>query len=187
MPTILFKPKQFWRTGKIVLNPIIIKSQRPLGGGQNLIKRDAEVTEGLFICNIDIIGNKLNMINNSKGMVSPVRKYKVVLLGDQAVGKSSIINRFIYDIFDGDHVAVFLSSGQPSASTSLPRTFFCSRKPSDSSSGILPASRDLGPSSPATSEMLQSQSLSMMSPTVPLLTASRSGLTMSVPTIAIKL
>jgi Ras-related protein Rab-6A len=27
-------------------------------------------------------------------------KYKIVLLGDQAVGKSSMIDRFIYDKFD---------------------------------------------------------------------------------------
>lgn len=33
------------------------------------------------------------------------QKYKVVLLGDQSVGKTSIINRFIFDTFDGkDHV-----------------------------------------------------------------------------------
>lgn len=27
-------------------------------------------------------------------------KHKIVLLGDQAVGKSSIINRYIYNIFE---------------------------------------------------------------------------------------
>ncbi len=33
------------------------------------------------------------------------QKYKLVFLGDQSVGKTSIINRFIFDTFDGkDHV-----------------------------------------------------------------------------------
>ena len=44
-------------------------------------------------------------MNLSKGTIPPLLKYKIVFLGDQAVGKSSIINRFIYDIFDGnEHV-----------------------------------------------------------------------------------
>ena len=38
--------------------------------------------------------------------VSNLSKYKLVFLGDQSVGKTSIINRFIFDTFDGrDHVA----------------------------------------------------------------------------------
>ena len=48
----------------------------------------------------------ISNLNMSKGgTIPPLLKYKIVFLGDQAVGKSSIINRFIYDIFDGnDHV-----------------------------------------------------------------------------------
>jgi len=39
------------------------------------------------------------------------QKYKVVLLGDQSVGKTSIINRFIFDTFDGkDHVSKYLEA-----------------------------------------------------------------------------
>ena len=30
-----------------------------------------------------------------------VKKYKLVFLGDQSVGKSSIINRYIYENFSG--------------------------------------------------------------------------------------
>ena len=32
----------------------------------------------------------------------PVTKYKIVFLGDQSVGKTSIINRFMYDNFTGN-------------------------------------------------------------------------------------
>jgi GTPase SAR1 family protein len=47
----------------------------------------------------------ISNLNLSKGTIPPLLKYKIVFLGDQAVGKSSIINRFIYDIFDGnEHV-----------------------------------------------------------------------------------
>lgn len=38
-------------------------------------------------------------------IATPLAKYKLVFLGDQSVGKTSIINRFIFDTFDGkDHV-----------------------------------------------------------------------------------
>jgi GTPase SAR1 family protein len=44
-------------------------------------------------------------LNISKGSIPPLLKYKIVFLGDQNVGKSSIINRFIYDLFDAnEHV-----------------------------------------------------------------------------------
>lgn len=44
----------------------------------------------------------ISNLNLTKGTIPPLLKYKIVFLGDQAVGKSSIINRFIYDIFDGN-------------------------------------------------------------------------------------
>lgn len=34
-------------------------------------------------------------------------KFKIVFIGDQAVGKSSIINRFIKDEFDTTHNVLF--------------------------------------------------------------------------------
>lgn len=48
------------------------------------------------------IMTNISNLNLSKGSIPPLLKYKIVFLGDQAVGKSSIINRFIYDIFDGN-------------------------------------------------------------------------------------
>ena len=46
------------------------------------------------------------MADQSKGsIIHPLSKYKLVFLGDQSVGKTSIINRFMFDTFDGkDHV-----------------------------------------------------------------------------------
>jgi hypothetical protein len=57
----------------------------------------------LIFCVFDLSGmTNISNLNLSKGTIPPLLKYKIVFLGDQAVGKSSIINRFIYDIFDGN-------------------------------------------------------------------------------------
>ena len=49
--------------------------------------------------------NKDNQQKKIQGsVVAPSKvllKYKIVFLGDQSVGKTSIINRFIYDNFTG--------------------------------------------------------------------------------------
>ncbi len=37
------------------------------------------------------------------GNVAPIAKYKIVFLGDQSVGKTSIITRFMYDSFDKNY------------------------------------------------------------------------------------
>ncbi|KAJ8647150.1 hypothetical protein MRB53_000173 [Persea americana] len=42
---------------------------------------------------------------NSMATVSPLAKYKLVFLGDQSVGKTSIITRFMYDKFDTTYQA----------------------------------------------------------------------------------
>lgn len=50
--------------------------------------------------------------SDTKGsIVSPISKYKLVFLGDQSVGKTSIINRFMFDTFDGkEHVFNYTQS-----------------------------------------------------------------------------
>jgi hypothetical protein len=44
--------------------------------------------------------------------VSPLAKYKLVFLGDQSVGKTSIITRFMYDKFDTTYqvIPLFISN-----------------------------------------------------------------------------
>ena len=37
--------------------------------------------------------------------IKPLRKYKVVFLGKQSVGKTSLITRFMYDSFDNTYQA----------------------------------------------------------------------------------
>ena len=61
----------------------------------------------------------------------PVQKWKVVFLGDMAVGKTSIINRFIFDNFTGNEQVLpsslslqseWTSSLGPSPSTTTGRS-----------------------------------------------------------------
>lgn len=40
---------------------------------------------------------------NSVDAIKPLRKYKVVFLGKQSVGKTSLITRFMYDSFDNTY------------------------------------------------------------------------------------
>jgi GTPase SAR1 family protein len=90
-------------------------------------------------------------LNVSKGTIPPLLKYKIVFLGNQAVGKSSIINRFIYDIFDGnEHVLFWLFRNPPSALISSPRTSSWRRRQSGCSSGTRPARNVFETSSPTT-------------------------------------
>jgi len=57
----------------------------------------------------DIVSSSNNYVNESNySQTNTLSKHKLVFLGDQSVGKTSIINRFIFDIFDEkDHVIYF--------------------------------------------------------------------------------
>ena len=46
--------------------------------------------------------NRTEMAHASGG-APPLAKYKLVFLGDQSVGKTSIITRFMYDKFDSTY------------------------------------------------------------------------------------
>ena len=105
----------------------------------------------------------MSNLNLSKGTIPPLLKYKIVFLGDQAVGKSSIINRFIYDIFDGnEHVNQFSYRGLPLASILSLTISFQRIKLSGFNCGIQQDKRDFEPLSLTTSETQQSLSSFMM-------------------------
>ena len=74
---------------------------------------------------------------------NPKIKYKIVLLGDQGVGKTAIINRFINDNFHAAYDVPNLPTRQPSASTSSSRTQPTTRSSTVFSCGIRLVSRDL--------------------------------------------
>ena len=51
----------------------------------------------------DTAGTTSNAASASAPNISPLAKYKIVFLGDQGVGKTSIITRFMYDNFDKNY------------------------------------------------------------------------------------
>jgi len=100
----------------------------------------------------------ISNLNLSKGTIPPLLKYKIVFLGDQAVGKSSIINRFIYDIFDGnEHVPVLARSVPQLALISFPKISSYKIRLSVCSFGILQDNNASKHSFPTTFEIHPSQ------------------------------
>ncbi|KAG2196200.1 hypothetical protein INT47_004726 [Mucor saturninus] len=45
------------------------------------------------------------MANNNSDFGNPLKKFKLVFLGEQSVGKTSLITRFMYDTFDNTYQA----------------------------------------------------------------------------------
>lgn len=50
-------------------------------------------------------GNALYKMSTSGDFGNPLRKFKLVFLGEQSVGKTSLITRFMYDSFDNTYQA----------------------------------------------------------------------------------
>lgn len=61
--------------------------------------------------------------SSSMAPVSALAKYKLVFLGDQSVGKTSIITRFMYDKFDNTYQVRFRSPHINNPSSSIPSYF----------------------------------------------------------------
>jgi GTPase SAR1 family protein len=69
-------------------------------------------------------------------------KFKIVFIGDQAVGKSSIINRFIKDEFDSTHNVSLQRYSQQLASISSRKMSISMTEQSVCNCGIPQASKD---------------------------------------------
>ena len=61
-------------------------------------------------------------MNHSVSTMSGKTKVKIVLLGGQSVGKSSIIEKYIHDNFDETANVTIIPCSQPSGLISLPKT-----------------------------------------------------------------
>eukprot|EP00966_Prymnesium_polylepis_P097662 2261955-Prymnesium_polylepis.1 len=54
------------------------------------------------------------MSASSSSSIKPLRKYKLVFIGDQSVGKTSIISSSMYDTFDASTIGIdFVSKSVP--------------------------------------------------------------------------
>ena len=78
------------------------------------------------------------------------RTYKIVLLGNEGVGKTSMINRFCHNKFDQQANVHFFISSPLSGLTSLAKTSPTKESDIDCNCGILQASKDTDLSSPRT-------------------------------------
>lgn len=100
----------------------------------------------------------------SSSTVGGRTKYKIVLLGDQQVGKTSIIERFINNRFEESYNVLAATSRPPSASTSLSKTSSTATDPTAYNSGIQQGSNAFALSYPAILRTPISVCSSMISP-----------------------
>lgn len=85
----------------------------------------------------------------SSSTVGGRTKYKIVLLGDQQVGKTSIIERFINNRFEESYNVTAARSSPPSVSTSSSKTLSIAIVLTGCSSGTLLDKNAFAVSSPA--------------------------------------
>lgn len=57
------------------------------------------------ICFVEVRTSILPKMSSSGDFGNPLRKFKLVFLGEQSVGKTSLITRFMYDSFDNTYQA----------------------------------------------------------------------------------
>ena len=91
-------------------------------------------------------------MNSSASTVTGKIKIKIVFLGNQAVGKSSIIDRYVNDRFDETAHVLPSPPSPPSVSTSSPKTSSTRPRATVCSSGTLLGRNASEPSSQVTSE-----------------------------------
>ena len=58
-------------------------------------------------CGGDLLSSSVTTMSTSGDFGNPLRKFKLVFLGEQSVGKTSLITRFMYDSFDNTYQGRF--------------------------------------------------------------------------------
>jgi GTPase SAR1 family protein len=85
-------------------------------------------------------------MNNSISTVTGKIKIKIVFLGNQSVGKSSIIDKYVNDKFEETAHVTLHSFSPQSASTFSPKIYYTRQRTTDYSSGTQQGRKDSSPS-----------------------------------------